>query len=138
MNTPKCTEDLSEQISQLVERYVSECRRAARDAVDRAFGAAVPAAAKTTKPSASPSRRTSGTRRTPEEVADLGARLYERVRARPGESMVVFAAELEMPVRDLQRPMTLLKRDGRVRSVGQRHLMRYFPAVGSKAAASAS
>lgn len=70
----------------------------------------------------------------PEEVAQLGARLLELVRARPGESMVTFAAELEMGVRDLQRPMSLLKRDGRVRSVGQRQQMRYFPALGKAAA----
>jgi hypothetical protein len=29
----------------------------------------------------------------------------------------------------LQRPMTKLRAEGRVRSVGERHLMRYFPAV---------
>jgi hypothetical protein len=50
--------------------------------------------------------------------------------------MVVFAAELELGVRDLQRPMSLLKRDGRVRSVGQRQSMRYFPGLGKAAGAS--
>jgi hypothetical protein len=47
--------------------------------------------------------------------------------------MTMFASELEMSVRELNRPMSRLKREGRVRSVGQRHLMRYFPAVGRKA-----
>jgi hypothetical protein len=33
-------------------------------------------------------------------------------------------------VQTLQRPMAKLKAEGRVRSVGERHLTRYFPAVG--------
>lgn len=73
--------------------------------------------------------------RPPEKVAQLGERLLELVRARPGESMVVFAAELELRVRGLQRPMTLLKREGRVRTVGHKQQMRYFPALGKAAGA---
>ena len=139
MNTPKDTKELTQQIEQLVERYVAEGRRAVRDAVDRAFGAAKPSPVARTKASASAgsSRRASAVRRTPEDVAQLAARLCELVRARPGESMTVFAGELEIGARELERPMALLKRDGRVRSVGQRHMTRYFPAVGSRGTASA-
>jgi predicted Zn-dependent protease len=137
MSTPKSTEDLTQQIEQLVAQYVAESRRAVRDAVERAFGAAAPSSSRSSKPSASTkvTRSASGRRRSPEEVSHLGARLLDVVRARPGESMVAFAAELEMDVRELQRPMTLLRRDGRVRSVGQRDQMRYFPALGKTASA---
>lgn len=141
MNTPRNTKELTQQIEQLVERYVADGRRAVRDAVDRAFGAAMPLPVARTKASASAnasrSRRSSAVRRTPEEVAQLGVRLYELVRARPGESMTVFAGELEIGARELERPMALLKREGRVRSVGLRHMTRYFPAVGSRVTASA-
>jgi len=51
------------------------------------------------------------------------------VRARPGESMTTLAEEMGMPMSALQRPMAKLRTEGRVRSVGQRHLTRYFPAV---------
>ena len=43
--------------------------------------------------------------------------------------MVTFAEALGAPVSTLQRPMARLKGSGRVRSVGQRHLTRYFPSV---------
>jgi hypothetical protein len=49
------------------------------------------------------------------------------VRAHPGETMVVLAPQLGASADDLHRPMSLLKRSGRVRSVGQRHQTRYFP-----------
>jgi hypothetical protein len=40
-----------------------------------------------------------------------------------------LADELGCTVRELQRPMAKLRAQGRIRSVGQRNLMRYFPAV---------
>lgn len=41
--------------------------------------------------------------------------------------MVVLAADIGSSPRQLNRSMTRLKTLGRVRSVGQRHLTRYFP-----------
>ncbi len=138
MNTPKSTEALTKQIEQLVAQYVAESRRAVRDAVERAFGGS----SSTTSSRGSKevavkkvSRKSCERRRPPEEVAQLGERLLDLVRARPGESMVVFATELELTVRALQLPMALLKNDGRVRSVGQKQQMRYFPALGKAAGA---
>ena len=72
---------------------------------------------------------TSGRRRGPAEMAALGERLYEAVCAQPGETMSVLAPEIGKTPRELQRPMLALKRAGRVRSVGQRHQTRYYPAV---------
>lgn len=131
MSTPKSPEELTKQIEQLVAQYVAESRRAVRDAVERAFGTS-PSSSRIGKTGASPkvSRKACERRRQPEEVAQLGERLLELVRARPGESMVAFATELQLGVRELQRPMLQLKRDGRVRSVGQKQQMRYFPALG--------
>ena len=133
MTTPRNPEELTQQIERLVEQYLAQSRNAAREAIERAFGA--PARVrKTTRGTASPSpRRSGGRRRSAEEIGQVAAELYERVRAQPGESMVTFAAELEMSVRSLQQPMMLLKKEGRVRSVGQKNRTRYFPAVGSKA-----
>ena len=45
--------------------------------------------------------------------------------------MTVHAKALETNVRDLHRPMTLLKRAGRLRTVGVRNNTRYFPSTGS-------
>ena len=43
--------------------------------------------------------------------------------------MVELAEQLSTTVRSLQGPMVKLKASGRVRSVGQRQQMRYYPAV---------
>jgi hypothetical protein len=103
MSTPKSPEELTKQIEQLVAQYVEESRRAVREAVERGFGAS-PSPSRPSKapPTTRGSRKPPERRRPPEEVAQIGARLLELVRARPGESMVVFAAELELGVRDLQ------------------------------------
>jgi hypothetical protein len=139
MSTPSSTEELTKQIEQLVEQYVAQSHRAAREALERAFGSAAPATkANRRSTSARGPRRAGGQRRSAEAIEHVAARLYELVRDRPGESMVAFATELAVPARTLERPMTLLKREGRVRSVGQRQRTRYFPAVGSKAAKAAS
>ncbi len=57
----------------------------------------------------------------------LSERLYEAVCANPGALMSVLAAQVGATARALHRPAMVLKRAGRVRSVGQRQLTRYFP-----------
>jgi hypothetical protein len=132
MGNPKTLDDLSIQLEALVAGYLAEVRRGAQQAIERGLSAS----STTTKPSkpSAKSRRTPSKRRSPSEIAELGEALCTLIHARPGESMVVFAGELGVSVRELQRPMTLLKRAGRIRSVGQRHLTRYFPAVNGKPA----
>lgn len=60
-------------------------------------------------------------------MAALGQQFYQAVCERPGETMVVLAADIGSSPRELNRPVTILKRLGQVRSVGQRNLTRYFP-----------
>ncbi len=60
-------------------------------------------------------------------MAALAERLYEAVRANPGALMTVLAAQVGAGPRELSRPAWLLKKTGRVRSVGQRQYTRYFP-----------
>lgn len=138
MNTPKSIEELTSQIEELVHLYLADGRRAAEKAVERAFGT-MPArrSGKQRAPKASPSNGTSRRRRTPDEVSALGEQLYELVLEHPGEAMTKFAAELGVPVRELHRPMSALKQDGRVRSVGRRQAMRYFPGAAGRGPARA-
>lgn len=118
-------ETLSEQIEQLVRAHIEATRREASEAVARAFSAAPRA-------SAGPrAKRTTGVRRGAAALSALGNRLYEAVRAQPGETMAVLAPELGCTPRELHRPMAALKQAGRVRSVGQRHQTRYYPTARS-------
>lgn len=43
--------------------------------------------------------------------------------------MVELAEQLGAPLQELQRPMRMLRAEGKVRVVGKRHMMRYHPAV---------
>lgn len=116
---------MEREIERLVSEHVTACRRAAAAAVDRAF--ATPSIRRKKPQSGRVARKTTGRRRTPEQIAELGDRLCEAVRARPGETMAVLAPHVGATAAELNRPMTVLKRAGRIRSVGQRHNTRYFP-----------
>jgi hypothetical protein len=120
------TQSLSAQIEQLVRAHIEASRRAASAAVERAF------ASDTTRSRSQPAHartRTTGRRRASSEVAALSERLYEAVCVQPGETMAVLGPALGKTPRELHRPMMVLKRAGRVRSVGQRHQTRYYPVI---------
>lgn len=118
MTTP--IEKLEAEIEQVVRKHIAEYQAAVSNAVDRAFSSTSP------KRQVS-KRRARQRRRAPSEVAALAERLYEAVCAHPGETMSVIAPHVGESARALNRPMTHLKRAGRVRSVGERHMTRYFP-----------
>ena len=136
MTTPKTPEQLATQIRTLVDDYVREAERAAVDAVVAAFSSprSAPRKASKAKPATTTLRR-QGPRRTSEQLAELADGLADVIAEHPGESMAVFARQLDVSVRDLHRPMKMLKNAGRIRSVGERHLTRYFPATRARASA---
>jgi hypothetical protein len=118
--TTNLTEGLQTQIEQLVRQYLAAQQKAALVAVERAFATAAPVRAR-------PVRSPPGRRRRTTELAQLAERLCDAVRGCPGETMTVLAARVGEQPRALNRPMLHLKRAGRVRSAGERHLTRYFP-----------
>jgi len=121
--------DLEQQIEALVRDHVAELRRTAEAAVARAFsrtGAGTP-----DRRSRTP--RTSGPRRASAEMSALGERLYEAISAHPGAAISTLAAQLGATPRQLNRPAATLRRQGRVRSVGQRQATRYFPMTAKSA-----
>ena len=118
---------LGERIEQLVRDYISATRVAAQAAMDRAFATSVEAKAKKQRHKVAP--RTSR-RRPSAELASLGERLYAAMCKAPGETMMILGPAVGRSARELQRPMALLKRAGRVRSVGTRQATRYYPMVG--------
>jgi hypothetical protein len=117
-------QELCERIESLVQEYISATCVAAHAALQRAF-----ASGGTPKPKSAPSssRARARVRRASTEIATLGERLYEAVCKMPGETMMALGPAVGASARELNRPMTQLKRAGRVRSVGTRHTTRYFP-----------
>lgn len=130
MTNTTSSAELGNRVEQLVAEHIAAIRRAAEAALERAFASRVGVPGKSRRPARSAGR---GRRRAPAEVAALGERLYEAVSLKPGEAMTVLATHVGVSTRELNRPMTLLKQAGRVRSVGQRHLMRYFPTTAGAA-----
>jgi hypothetical protein len=129
MSTTNSNEELSHRIEQLIQEHVAASRRCAQEAIARGFGSAVSAMRREEAPKRA--RVATGKKRASEDIAALGERFYAAVCAKPGETMTVLAAEVGASARELNRSMTLLKRGGRVRAVGSRHLTRYFPMNGA-------
>ncbi len=126
--TTKIPETLETKIERLVREHLVGLQLAARAAVERAFSLAASAQR------APPQRRATYRRRPRAEVAQLAERVFEAVRACPGETMTVIAARVGERPRGLLRPMMYLKAAGRVRSAGERNLTRYFPMAVAKSA----
>lgn len=118
---------LEAKIERLVREHWVTQQLLVKAAVERAFATLAPTSDVVTQ------RRRTRIRRTSSAVADLAERLLEAVQACPGETMTVLAARMGEKSRTLHRPMMRLKKEGRVRSAGERNATRYFP-MGKKAA----
>lgn len=132
--------DLAEQIEQLVRQHIAATRTVAAAAVERAF-APVPQG-RGSRPSAEPKprrpRAKTAPRRATEEVVALGERFYAVLCRHPGEAMTTLARQVGATPRALQVAVARLKDAGRVRAVGQRQGMRYFPIAPTTTATAAA
>jgi hypothetical protein len=142
-----------DQIQARVDAFAAELttliRRAALEAVQTALVAAP--AAKTAKPAAAPpvkstprppstgalprpkapparARREAlgkGKKRDTAELAKLGERLFDYIKAHPGERMEVIQAALGVPSKDLAFPVRKLRSANRIVSKGQKQSTTY-------------
>jgi hypothetical protein len=120
-------ETLEAKVARVVREHLAQQQMAVRAALEQAFGLSA-------TPRGSPRRRASYVRRASHEVGELAERLFQAVKACPGETMTVLAARVGGKPRALHRPMMHLKATGRVRSAGERNFTRYFPMAAAKAA----
>lgn len=127
--------ELHQQLESLLRMHLDAQRAALVAVVESAYASSTPRSLRRSEARAkSPgeraaSRATQGKReRRPDtEIAALAERLCAAVEAEPGVGMTRLAAHLGMSPRDLDRPMTRLKFERRVRTVGRYQSMRYFP-----------
>jgi uncharacterized iron-regulated membrane protein len=120
------TSELEQQIEQMVAAHVAALRKAAQSAVERAFAAASAAAPIAVAARARGARATSK-RRAGSELSALGERFFEALSRRPGETMGALSAEVGATAKELHRAVARLREAGRVKTVGERSQMRYFP-----------
>lgn len=119
--------DLADGIEHLVRGYIATIRIAAQGAVERAVAASAGAGVTPIAKKRQASAARQGARRPSDEIGALSERFYEALCQSPGEKMAVLAPLVGATARDLNRPMLVLKRAGRIRSVGTKHATRYFP-----------
>ena len=125
--TTKVSESLEAKVERLVREHLAEQQLAVKAALERAFAGAMPLRAAVR-------RRGAYCRRARAELTELAEKLFEAVRACPGETMKVIAPRVGQTPRALEGPMKQLKDAGRVRSAGERNFTRYFPMASAKAA----
>ena len=119
---------LQEQVESAVQAYLRESRARVAATLERAFGAATRGPAQRAKaPTRAEGAVTAGKRRTASELAALSEQLYEAIAAGPGGGMVALSERLGVSGVQLQRVVARLRADNRIRTVGTRQQMRYFP-----------
>lgn len=126
ISTSSLEQKIQSAVEQVMREHLAACETAVAAAVREGLRRAAqsPSArggAKTSK------RRAPAPRRSRARLAELEKRLHEAVCAQPGETMVVLAQAVGATARELNRPATLLREQGRIRSAGQRQYTRYFP-----------
>jgi hypothetical protein len=126
------TVELEKQIEEMVAAHVASLRKSAQSAVERAFAAAS-APAPTVAPSRPRAARVAGKRRAGSELLALGERFFEVLSRKPGETMAKLSAEVGASPVELHRAVARLREAGRVRTIGERSRMRYFPLSASAA-----
>lgn len=126
-STETLEQKIQSAVEQLVREHMAALETAASAAVREGFRRATRPTSKQRADGRAARRRSPSRRRSREEVAELEERLYEAICAHPGETMAVLATAVGATARELNRPATVLRREGRVHSVGQRHATRYFP-----------
>ncbi len=124
--TTKSHETLEAKVERLVRLHLAEQQSGVKAALERAFAGPTTTRATTRRGLPYP-------RRARAEVNELAERLFEAVKACPGETMRVIAPRVGEKPRALERPMKHLKAAGRVRAAGERNFTRYFP-MATKAA----
>ena len=132
--------DLSKQIEDLVRQHVDALRASAAAAVARAFAAVPPplSARASTQTKPVRTRKKAAPRRAPEELVALGERFYSVLCQQPGETMTTLAPQVGVAPRVLQVAVARLRRDGRVRVIGKKQQMRYYPMAISPSATAAA
>jgi hypothetical protein len=129
-STSSLEQKIQKAVEQVMREHLAACESAAAAAVREGLRRAAAQPSRGRGGAQAPKRRASAPRRTREQLAELEKRLYEAVRAQPGETMVVLAQAVGATARELNRPATRLRQQGRIRSAGRRQYTRYFPMDG--------
>ena len=120
--------DVHQQLESLLRAHLDAQRKAMLTVVERVYAGPTRSVASRRSPAVPSQRAPVGRARRPEAwITALAERLCAAVAAEPGVGMTRLAAQLGLLARELERPMTHLKIDRRVGSVGRYPGRRSFP-----------
>jgi hypothetical protein len=137
--------DLSDQISKLVDEFVAQvtslARKAAIDTLSSALGSAAPALGnglggrgrgRGRGRIAVPSARSlaKGAKRPPGEISLLKEKVFSYITSSPGQRIEQINKELGTSTRELSLPLKKLISEGAVRTEGEKRATTYFPGDG--------
>ena len=125
----KLHQDLTEEVESAIQSILAASHRVVTAALDEAFANSGLQLRVRKGEVAKAVRRRSAARRSPQEIEALGEQLYQAVCKTPGETMAVLAEGAGVTPRVFQVPVARLKQAGRIKTVGARQSMRYFPLV---------
>lgn len=127
---------LEAQLQQLVNQFVAEVARIARQAaMDTLAGTLIPAAGAVAAPgprrsmgaAAAPSaRRPKGAKRAAGDIESLQQRLLDHIRSNPGQRVEQINAALSTRTPDVRLPLAKLIASGDLRTTGQKRSTQYF------------
>lgn len=129
-----------EQIRQRIEAFVRDLQallvEAARESVVAALGGAVSSSGRRTRRAAAAPRaakrgRKAGrrrVRRSAEQLAEVQEKVIAVLNKNPGLTSEEIQATLGLEKRELQRPLTLLRNERRIKTKGQKRGMKYYVA----------
>ena len=123
------TATLEASVEALIQQQVASYEAQLREALGRKFSMRRRNTANGKRASwaRGKSRSSKAPRRTPEELEALAAQFFAAVESAPGETMMTHAAGLGLSAQELERPALWLRKAGRIKTVGERSRMRYYP-----------
>ncbi|RMH43589.1 MAG: hypothetical protein D6689_04720 [Deltaproteobacteria bacterium] len=121
----------------MVREHIDAVRAAAIAAVARPLAAATGRSSSAARTNAPAARRVPSRRRAPEEIAVLAERLYAALHATPGATMTVLARQEGSTPGEFGVAVAWLRRQDRIRTVGERQYATYVPVAQPTAAVEA-
>ena len=120
---------LEASVEALIQQQVAAYEAQLREALGRKFSTGGRGSSRRKAAKCGSSKRSASKvpRRTPEELEALAERFIAAVESAPGKTMMTLAAGLELRAKELERPVLRLKKAGRIKTVGERSFMRYYP-----------
>jgi len=132
---------IEDEVAAAVARIVRHAERRAVEALEAQFGRALPRTSEERKvkppepPPRGKAKKSRPRRRSSAEIGELSQRFLQVVRSDPGQPMAVLAPRLGVKPAELSVPIARLRASKAIKSVGHRHMTKYFPVAAESTAA---